>query len=242
MYKASEGTRPVGIYNYKGRKSCLKLCPEAPGVEVATRRFYEAFISYEDVPIPRSQVILMNGQCFLASEFIDGRPLRSFLESRQSEPDQYVLETASFQRLVIFCMMINPEDCRLENCLVRKKPNGLYEIVLIDNERSLGKEFVYGEVATRVHCVLFCFYNMLLQPVDIQLHAIEAGEDARLRLSSIDDEHLYQLALCKQCRKGERRTILGIPLGQEFVKNLNKKFDAITKIIHEGGEFGNYSW
>lgn len=236
IYRPSGGTRDVGIYGYKDRRVCLKLWPEAPGIEVAARQFFEAFAPSDDaVPLPNSAVLMLNNNVLLASEFIEGMQLREFLELRQSNPEHYVLDLASFQRLVMFCMLANPEDCRLENCLVRQKPDRSWEIVLIDNERSLGKEFVDGDVESRIHCVPFCFYDMLMQPLAPEIRAslhVTNRMQMLPRLQVILNEHRYHLELRTRLNEADKRkTILGIPLGEGFISNLTAKWRKFTSSI-----------
>ena len=237
MRRLAGGTRKVAACSIDGiDRFCFKQWPEAPGAEIAVRQLYKTFISDEDVPMPRSQTIIINRQCFLVSEFIQGVPLRDFLEHRTKEPDRYSFDMASLQKLFIFCMLANFEDCRLENCLVRKKTNGLYEVVLIDTERGLGREFVKPKEGqddgTRVHCVLFCFLEMLLQPVDVRLRGID-DEMARVELLALQNEHLYQLALRQHLHeeKEGKKIILGIHLGAEYAEDLNEKWRKIKALL-----------
>lgn len=174
LRKAKGGTRTVGIYECKGKKVCFKQWPEVPGCEVAFHRMYYAAHSSqyrENLPIPASEVILMNGQVFLVAEFMDGKSLKSILTKIMQRPDyasRYTFDLDRFQALVIFCLITAPEDCRPENILVgRIKGSDKYECRLIDNERSFGEQITEfydsgeGLVRTRMHCALFCFQAML---------------------------------------------------------------------------------
>lgn len=141
--KASGGTRTVGFYSIDGKKRlCFKQWPEAPWTERATDLLYQKL--FPNTPsLPKSEVILMKGQVFLIFEYIEGEPLESFLEKAHGNPTAFSLNMESFQRLAIFCLLTNPEDCRLQNCLVRKMGNSQeYQIVLIDNERNFGQTFI----------------------------------------------------------------------------------------------------
>ena len=73
----------------------------------------------------------MNGQVFLVSEFMDGKPLSEVFKSldQSSEIDSrihsdqansYKFNLENFQRLAIFSFVTVPEDSRPQNYLVRK--------------------------------------------------------------------------------------------------------------------------
>jgi hypothetical protein len=239
MHKANSGTRTVGICRANGNnKFCFKQWPEAPGIEMAARQFFEMFMpDGEDVPIPRSVTIAINGQVFLVSEFIEGVPLRDFLNLIKDDDPCHFFDELSFQRLILFCMITNPEDCRLENCLVRKKSNGNYEIVLIDNERSFGREIVQSGVETRVHCVPFCFYSMLNRPPVLEhtlCSTLVSHAKLRERLFKLLNEQKYQLALQESLKEKGKPSILSLPLGEPFITNLAWKWSDITyKVIFE---------
>lgn len=63
----ADGTRTVGIYEYNGSKVCFKKWPEAPWNEIAAYQIYKALfpdVAREDMPLPISEVIWMNGHLF----------------------------------------------------------------------------------------------------------------------------------------------------------------------------------
>lgn len=239
MYRLAGGTRKVAACEIHGEKRfCFKQWPEAPGIEMAARQFFEMFMpDGEDVPIPRSVTIAINGQVFLVSEFIEGVPLRDFLNLIKDDDPCHFFDELSFQRLILFCMITNPEDCRLENCLVRQKSNGNYEIVLIDNERSFGREIVQSGVETRVHCVPFCFYSMLNRPPVLEhtlCSTLVSHAKLRERLFKLLNEQKYQLALRESLKEKGKPSILSLPLGEPFITNLAWKWSDITyKVIFE---------
>jgi hypothetical protein len=134
-----------------------------------------------DFPLPASDVILMNGQVFLVSEFMEGEPLDKILEKVRTDPEygrEWIFNTEKFQKLAIFSLLIQPEDGRPQNYLVRKiKDIDEYQLILIDNERILevgllGHEgFIEhedpdkGYVKTRMHCALLCFHELLEEKI-----------------------------------------------------------------------------
>ena len=83
--KAQGGTRAVGIYGWEGRKRiCLKQWPEVPTAEIAAYNLFKGLyptVCSEDIPLPMSEVILMNKQVFSVLRFIMQRnsilPLRA---------------------------------------------------------------------------------------------------------------------------------------------------------------------
>ena len=109
-----------------------------------------------------------------------------------------------------------------------------YQIVLIDNDRSFGKA-ITGEIlqegkmiATRVHCVLFCFHAMLKKKLEQDILArIRGSTTIGIRLaerlskeskfqrnlrSYIDSKYIFK----ETVGIDSRETILGnIPLSHE---------------------------
>lgn len=169
--KASGGTRKVGFYSVNGGKRpslCFKQTPEDPIVEYAVYELYKTLFSrdQQNLPLPNSEAFLMNGKLFLMSQFMEGDSLETILKETEKNPEygrKYSFDLESFQRLALFCLLTNPEDCRPQNCLVRKNPNSnTYQFVLIDNERNFCKDVVKG---TRVHCSLFCFRELLQKEI-----------------------------------------------------------------------------
>lgn len=182
--KASGGTRVVGFYSLEGqRRLCFKQWPEAPGHEIAVYELYKELFPEDegDFPLPASDVILMNGQVFLVSEFMEGEPLDKILEKVRTDPEygrEWIFNTEKFQKLAIFSLLIQPEDGRPQNYLVRKiKDIDEYQLILIDNERILEvgllehEGFIEhedpdkGYVKTRMHCALLCFHELLEEKI-----------------------------------------------------------------------------
>lgn len=107
---------------------------------------------------------------------MEGESLDEIFKKVAQDPNygsHWIFNLERFQKLAIFSLLANPEDCRPQNCLVRKmKDSDEYEFVLIDNDRTFGKEFaayehpVKGTINTRVHCALFLFHEMIKQNFD----------------------------------------------------------------------------
>jgi len=285
--KALSGTRTVGFYSINGkRRLCFKQWPEAPWTEGIIRVLYQKLFP-SSPSLPNSEVILMNGQVFLVSEYIEGDSLESFLKKAQESPADFILNLESFQKLVIFCMLINPEDCRLQNCLVRQvKDSGEYQIVIIDNERSCGPAFIeeiqcgraffdksllgrnlerkdqldkrFGiwKVGTRVHCALFCFYEMMSE--HLQPNVLEEIKDSISIIDTalakqFDEEDKYQKGLkefiypkyvsritdgagkTRETIGAEfRETILGNNLGSWFLERIFYGWPRLVERIQRG--------
>ena len=251
--KATGGTRKVAFYSIYGKHHlCFKQWPEAPWIERSVYLLYDELFPKSVVPLPKSEVILMNSQVFLVSEYIAGEPLEAFLENAQKDPGNCVLNEKSFQELAIFCLLTNPEDCHLRNCLVRKlrvNDSKEYQIVLIDNDRSFGKA-ITGEIlqegkmiATRVHCVLFCFHAMLKKKLEQDILArIRGSTTIGIRLaerlskeskfqrnlrSYIDSKYIFK----ETVGIDSRETILGNTLGSGVIDKLFYRWPKIVKSI-----------
>ena len=262
LEKASGGTRKVGIYTFPGGKLCLKQGPEAPAAEIAAYQAYKRIFP-NDSSIPASEVILMNGQVFQVSEFMEGTPLSKVFNDldQSSEIDSgicieqassYKFNQANFQRLAIFSFITVPEDSRPQNYLVRKTSTDEHEFVLIDNERSFGRVVseVYnhptlGSIQTRVHCALFCFQEMLHKPLTVEVisELFVAGKGIGSVILRITREEIYHRSLMKLIRLPERTegTILALPFNAESVRQLSQRFNSLALRIwtHYSDSLGN---
>lgn len=238
--KAGSGTCTVGIYECKGKKVCFKHWPEAPTVEIGSGRTYRAANRiYQEMQLPGSEVILMGGQVFLVSEFIEGKSLREILQEiseRPTEASQYTFNLDRFQRVTMACIITLPEDCCPQNIIVRKIPGSAeYEPVLIDSERSFGQAVtktvwhpVLGWIQTRVHCSLFCFHEMLGQPISegnyswvIDDRLVREAHDVTFELDVIDRCHmtfLKRIALLKKAVSNEEEILEEIKASHKHLK------------------------
>ncbi len=244
--KAKGGTRTVGIYECRGNKLCFKQWPEAPGCEVAFYRMYCAANSSqyrENLPIPASEVILMNGQVFLVAEFMNGESLKSILTKVSEKRDyanRYVFDLDRFQALVIFCLIAAPEDCRPENILVRPiKDSDKCEFALIDNERSFGEQITVfhdsgeGLIRTRMHCALFCFHEMLRKKINEDTYrritSQQFAEDIFRAVEGLRSISVYQAALAANIPdvyKGKSN--LAVPFGKDAISGMYKRLERFT--------------
>ena len=136
--RASGGTRQVGFYSIDGQKRlCFKQWPEAPACEIAAHKLYRMIFPQEELnlPLPASIVLLMNDKIFSISEFMTGENLEQFAEkifTTTNSCEEYQFDIDKFQKLALFCLLTNPEDYRLQNCLVEKiKYSSKYEFILI---------------------------------------------------------------------------------------------------------------
>lgn len=187
-----ESTSRVGFYSINGiKKLCFKSFPEGPSSEFATYLLYRMIYcsdetryalaeikspmqwflpeeGQEEIPMPSSETIIMNGMVFLVSKFMEGESLSSIFEKAREDSDYgkgWVFDEESFDKLFLFCLYLDQEDGRPQNYLVRKNKSGKYELVIIDGDRNFYYEGVdsgkLSDSGTRVHCSLFCFYSLL---------------------------------------------------------------------------------
>ncbi len=242
FYKATGGTSNVGVYQYKDIKICFKQNPEIPGFDLLAYNVFKNLfpsLSPENIPIPKSAVILMNGQPFLVSKFMEGESFSSILESINKEPrdtQSYTFNLAKFQRLAIFHLLSVPEDCHPRNCLVREvKKSNDHEIILLDNERSFGrptgneKEGFY----TRLHSVLFCFYEKLSNPIedDVFEEIIKGEFGIRNLLSLMMQKDTYLSALDELAIEKGNNTLLKIPVNRQTLREMALRFDDFKRWI-----------
>jgi hypothetical protein len=174
---------------------------------------------------------------------MEGENLENVLLEVQKSNNEYLgykFDIERFQRLAFFCFLINPEDCRPQNCLVRKcKDSNKYQFVLIDNERAFCQEIVKQK--TRVHCVLFCFEALMKQAITIPLLKERSiGKNVSFRHEIVDwinkcrknSEYIQSLSMCitKSGQKNpkERVTDLKASVGGVTKNDIIKKVDKIT--------------
>ncbi len=249
MHKASSGSHPVGIYEYLDNKLCFKQGPEAPNIEIATHSAFKGIFgtNNENTPIPPAEVIVMNGIPFLVSQFRGDESFDDILMQAQSPAREYIFDLEEFQRLAIFCLLTVPEDCRPRNCRVRTIPGSSKSgFVLIDNERSFGKEFTesyphskWGNIHTRCHCVLFYFDELLSHKIKESVidEIMKKKDDILTMWTRILKEDSYQLALTKHIeeRDGEK-TFLGIPFDEAITKSMLTRVNSFIKLIRSNRE------
>jgi len=250
--KAGGGTRAVGFYSIDEKRClCFKQWPEAPAYEIAIHKLYRALFPEDEgnFPLPASQVIVMNNQVFSVSEFMEGETLEHILKAVGTNPNygnQWNFNLEKFQKLVIFSLLTNPEDCRPQNCLIKKiRESEEYQFILIDNERNLGQESAEfndpekGRIATRVHCALFCFDQLIMSKIDRNFLA-------RQRFTSItaihrwikecQSENQYQARL-QQHFESEKivlgNTIFGVYHDERFIWGLFEKLHTMMAACAE---------
>lgn len=247
--KAKGGTSKVGFYSIDGEKRlCFKQAPEIPAYELAVRELYQALFpeDADDMPIPLSEVLIMNGRVFLVSQFVEGETLEKVLLEVQKGNNEYLeykFDVEKFQKLAFFCFLINPEDCRPQNCIVRKcKDSDKWQLVLIDNERAFCQEVVtdHGSQKTRVHCVLFCFDALMEKAVNIPLlkersiakNVSFKGKIADwIRRCRKNSEYIQRLSTYRdesRQKKKERETDLSASVGEITQEDILKKVSQIT--------------
>lgn len=249
--KATGGTRTVGIYECRGNKVCFKQWPEVPGCEVAFYRMYYAAHSSqyrENLPIPASEVIIMNGEVFLVAEFMEGESLKSILTKVSANPEyanRYNFDLDRFQALVIFCLITAPEDCRPENILVRRiKGSNKDEFVFIDNERSFGEQITEfhdsgeGLIRTRMHCALFCFHEMLSKTINEdtfrRITSRQFAKDILQAAEELRAVSAYLKALSAKVQDGcHRKSSLSIPLGTCAISGMSQRLERLNLIAFD---------
>ena len=243
--KARGGTRIVGFYSINGkRRLCVKQWPEAPGHDIAVYHLYKTLFPEDDgdLPLPVSETIIMNGQVFLVSEFIDGETLEQVFEKVEKDTTygrKWVFNPEKFQKLVIFSFFINPEDGRSQNYLIKKiKDSDEYQFILIDNERSLGEEHAeydhpkMGKITTRVHCGLLCFYENFNEKVSQQLLQKFEVKSSLLKpwILKCRTENQYQRKLQEQLREEDyKKSRLGVNYSPKLIKGIAEKLRIVKK-------------
>lgn len=238
MKKASNGSHPVGIYKCGGNKLCFKQCPEAPGVEIVTHAIFQTIFgkNNENTPIPPAAVILINRKFFLVSQFMGEKSFEKILTKHPLR--EYVFNLERFQRLAIFSLLTVPEDCGPRNCRVSLIPNSSeHEFILIDNERSFGKEFTGLDEEgrqTRCHCVLFCFDELFKYKIKESVfnEIISKKHEILATWTKILREDSYQKGLTQYIgERAEEKTFLGLPLDKDILIRMISKLNDFVNLM-----------
>lgn len=249
MYRASGCTRAVAAYSHGDSKICFKHWPEAPRNDKTIYQMYRALfphVAREDVPIPSSVVILMNRQVFSISEFMEGESLDDVLKKVESDPTQarkYKFNLQRFQRLAVLCVATVPEDCHSRNILVKpiRDSTEEYEFVLIDTERSLGRETTEeyahpdrGNISTGCHCFLLWFHEMLSQPLAEGIFSRLCDREAFSK--TFMQESTYQLALSQRVSVDDRaRSILCTPTDKIATRSMRLRCRILGELLSKDG-------
>lgn len=237
--RPKEGTRVTGIYNIE-EKPCLffKQWPEAPEREKAVYNLYLKLFPEDEgnVPFPKSETILMNDQVFLISEWKEGKTLKEIFEvvkQNSKHGEDWSFDLARFQKLMIVCMLICPEDLRSENCLLREiaENSNDFEFIPVDNERSIPELEHIGcaSIGTRTHCALLGFHELLTKNMVINF---SINVDAVMRSWVIESwkESIYMGDLRGKFKRNNlQRSMLRIFHSLKCVKKISDKLVEINK-------------
>ncbi len=253
--EARKGTRKVGRYSLDGKRAfCIKEAPEAPGLERATRILHESLFGVEDMGVPNSETILMNGKVFTVSSYVDGKSLDDIIgeiEAQKKVMAEPQLHRSSelivnLHHMKILAILSRPEDGRPQNLLCQAIPNfndkgeTIYRLVSIDNERSFGNATPHPSrkdptIIVRGHSVIHCFresrpnYSSLMKVLCVQ-----TPENIYTKwLAQIRVEDRYQRAIAPFAKiTGDTR--LGVPITETIARSLFEKLRQISNGLKEG--------
>jgi len=249
--KAEGGTRQVGFYSINGKRAlCAKKNPEAPGQERAVEILNKLLFEENDLSlVPKSMTISMSNEIFLISEYIEGETLEDAM-NENSQNSHYMKDckfnTKYFQQAILLSFLINPEDGRAQNYLIREIRPGECQLILIDNDRSLGEESVQfihpteGLIETRVHCALLSFHEMFEKNVQLELltRFNELTKDDISKLMGLwalacRSEDIYQRNLQRELTSTvQQKSILGVAYDNKLIKKIKKKIFNIKEALH----------
>ncbi len=252
--RARGSTRTVGLYNCKGNRVCIKQWPEAAWNEIAVYQVYQALFQTDpdDSPIPVSEVLLINGQIFLASKFMEGDSFNDILAETLTSGStrEYAFNLARFQRTAILVLITLPEDGGARNLLVRDRGGGgEKEFILIDNDRNFGiaasREIIHptkGPLTAKAHSTVLCLYELLAQPILPEVFGAIMQPKSGIVSSIVVrllEENGYQLGLqafvdrraLAAARSRGRETILGVPLNGDSIKNVSSRLDQFVREV-----------
>lgn len=235
--QAGKGTRKVGFYSLGGKRVlCLKEAPEAPGMERASRILHETLFGEEDMGVPNSETIIMNGRVFLASSYVDGKCLEDEIDAaeRKHTSSEFIV---NLHQMKVFAMLIGPEDGRPQNFLWQeiKGTDGenIFRLVSIDHDRCFGDAAPHPSrkdpgIIVRGHSVMHCFPESNPNYDDLKrvLFSKAPKRVFETWLSQVRIENGYQHALA-MFAKITGNTRLGVPITETVARNLFEKLGKI---------------
>lgn len=232
-------TREVVIYEYEGRKVCIKRWPEAPGIEITAYQIYQSIFqeSDADIPLPAAEMILIDGQVFLVLNFMDGEPFSDVL--LETTAPRRVFNLEKFQKLALFSLLVMPNDAGARNLLLKKIPDSNeWFFQSIDNERGFLEPFTgdfdhptKGIIRTSCHSDVLFFYEMLAHPLtESVLRTVMTSKSNILSTwQRIIEENRYQLALKHQTIESD--TILGIAVNEDAIISMLARVNTFIRLM-----------
>lgn len=175
---ARNGTRRVGFYSVDGEKFCIKEAPEAPIIERYVQLLNVNLFGVNDIGVPNSTTIAMNGKSYTVSRYVNGNNLDAIIRDIEAQgtgtkPAASIKLPASIENLhemIVLKILAVPEDGRPQNYILVQVTIGdktVDYLVSIDNERSLGNAVPHPSssdprVMIRPHCVTYSgIYSLL---------------------------------------------------------------------------------
>jgi len=236
IHRPNSGTRAVGIYK---NKLCFKLNPEAPGLDKASNLLYQTIFAemvgnWERTPFQTTktdtETLVMNGKVFSISKFIEGNKLADVIRSGRNL-NQYQYDPVQIAAQIIWSMLVDPEDCRQENCIVHPTGNEDHHIISVDNVRTF---FEYVNSSGRGHTVFFSFPEMRKKsPKDLYYSGRRCITGLALErwAEQVRLEHQYLTRLQGYARASS--SILGVPITEEYISTIYRRVDKIYQGLGE---------
>ncbi|MEI6628634.1 MAG: leucine-rich repeat domain-containing protein [Alphaproteobacteria bacterium] len=244
---ARKGTRKVAFYSQDGKRVlCIKEAPEAPGMERAARILHETLFGVEDMGVPNSETILMNGKVFTVSSYVDGKSLDEVIGEIEAQeaakkadvhPNKSLEFIVNLHQMKVFAILTGPEDGRPQNCIcleVKGADGGTnYRLVSIDHDRCFGDATPHPslrdpDVTVRGHSVMHCFSESHPNYDDLKRVLFSKTPKAIFEewLNQIRIEDRYQHTIAPFA-KMTGNTRLGVPITKTVARNLFENLNVI---------------
>lgn len=203
------GRRPVSLLWRPDTRLAVKARPELPGLEAAVSELSR--MTFGDWIAPYWEMLRVGSEAvpMLMSLGVQGDSLQQVLESAAPDQQLQLLEAASTSAALLNAMLVCLEDGHPDQYLLEPRPDGLLQLVCVDNERGLcsvpqsstassavssATSSLAGSVRGRrgidsvlPKSVLFCLDQMLWK----------VEPSVRAKILSLDPAHIIQRWLAK---------------------------------------------
>ena len=233
----SYGKRNVGRICGEGYSLYVKEYPELPGFEQGVAVFLNNLLGYG---VPQGNLIRLRNRPYYLSQGIDGDILQDVL---MKDPIRLkYLDPVTTSGLIVASILINPEDGKPDNYILRVHPlkKDFYQIIAIDNDHAFGitAAKVDHKVLPQVKCVLYCLDQMndlIDSSVSQQILSLDPFtflQNWLMELSGLNTEYLDLFTQPEAKDLMEKNsTFVGVAFTPKMLSRLYEKFLRLQRTL-----------
>ena len=231
------GKRNVGRISSEGYSLYVKEFPELPGLEQGVAVFLNSLLGYG---APQGNLIRIRNRPYYLSQGIDGDTLQDVL---MKDPIRLKkLDPVSTSGHIVASILINPEDGKPDNYILRAHPlkKEFLQLIAIDNDHSFGitAAKVDHKILPQVKCVLYCLDQMndLVDPSVAQrilsLDPFTFLQDWLMELSGFNTEYMDLFTQQESKDMMENKsTFIGVAFTPKMLSRLYEKFLRLQRAL-----------